>query len=194
MVIFAATPVHASLIVGFDDLRNGSSVPNGYNGFQWDQAGVFDASPYVGSPGYGQALVSPNNIAFSDELPFGFHTLGSDVFTFNGGFFSSGFNDGLTVEVHGLLGGTQLYTSTLTLNTTNQTFATFNYANIDQVEIIVIDPGTRASGLPYSGNGAQFGVDDLSFNDTDVRAAPTPSSAVLAIIGIGSLRACAKTP
>ena len=190
LVASSAVPARAGTILGFDDLGPGIIGDIGHYGglgFQWTGIGSFNTAPYIGN-GYSKALVSPDNVAYSSvDTNAGFHTVAGTLFTFNSGYFASGFNDGLTIDVQGLKGGSTLYSTTLVLNTTNQTFATFNYANIDEVKFVVTAPGTLNTHLPYSGFGSQFGMDDLTFNDPTVSAVPVPPASAMAVIGMGSL-------
>ncbi len=184
-----APPARAGLI-GFDDFSGGAGIlPNPYQGFVWNAIGYFPAGSYPGN-GYYRALHSGSNVGYSTvDTVSSFSSLGNTQFTFTSGYFASAFNDGLTVQVNGLRNGNQLYTQTLVLNTTSQTFATFNYVGIDEVEFRVISSGTLGHNLPYFGNGDQFGMDDLDVSFATTTPVPVPPTGILAAIGAAATAA-----
>jgi hypothetical protein len=171
-------------VIGFDDLSPGfgAALPDGYAGFAWDNIHVLNSSLFPNS-GYDGAAVSQTNVAYN---AWGSAAAVEDgAFTFNGAYFTAAWRDGLNVQVQGYSGGTLLYDWTIVVDHDGPTWFAFNYVGIDRLTFNSFG-GTEVEGL--SGSGAQFAMDDFTYN---VPHAPLPPAALLGlglIGGIGAVR------
>jgi hypothetical protein len=180
----------AALTITFDDLADtsgglgGAPIPNGYQGLNWTNWNVLNTALFTtnflgGNPsGALPGTVSPPNVAYN---PTGGEAIlsSSTPFTFNGADLTALWNDNLQVTVTGLLGGVMEDTITLSPSAAAATLETFNWANIDEVELLAVG-GTPHAG--YSGAGTQVLVDNLTVTPTPT---PTPEPSTLAILGAG---------
>lgn len=173
-------------ILMFDDLVPGSlpgadatyegPIPNGYDGFQWNNFWVTDTTLRPSSSGYQNAVISPKNVAFNGR---GTPALFSDgSFNLNSAYLTAAWNDGLQVEVQGFAGATMIYDTTYTVNTSGPTLENFNYVGIDQVEFI--SSGGVHNPAFGGGAGTQFAMDNLS-----ITLVPEPSA--FALLGLAAL-------
>ncbi|CAN1209365.1 hypothetical protein TUMEXPCC7403_04015 [Tumidithrix helvetica PCC 7403] len=172
----------------FDDLPNssgGSPIPNGYNGFTWNNFyevnGLSNIYTPPNSTGYQAGVVSPNNVIFN-----GFANPASlssaTPFTFNSAYFTAAWNDGLQIDVKGFLGSTQLFATTIAPSATAPTLFTFDWAGIDTLSFVSYG-GTQHQG--YIGNGTHFALDNLTYNEK-TRAVPVPG-VVFGVVAAGAL-------
>lgn len=168
-------------LITFDDLpatpppAGGTSIPSGYAGLSWanfDYETVMN-NPALNPSGYLNGMVSPGNVAFNNR---GTPALFSGT-TFNlvSAWLTGGWNDGLNVEVEGLLGSSVIYDNFYTVDSTAPTLINFNYLDVNQV--IFISEGGTPHGYP-SGSGEQFVLDNLTVTPT-----PEPSVLFLAVSG-----------
>jgi hypothetical protein len=152
-----ACEVQASKLINFDDLSGGGGViPDGYQALHWTN---FFYVSGISQPntGYFPATISTNNVGFNGAGSAAF--LGSPAL--DSGYFTAVWRDGLQLEVIGMRNGATVAGDdhTFTLNSTNATFLTFNYTNIDTIKFVT-SGGIRNPS--YSGDGTQFAVDNLS--------------------------------
>ena len=107
----SAVPLSASVLT-FDDVpganpaTSGNVIPNGYGGFNWDQASVLHKSFHPGT-GYEYGVVSGEWAAYSayDNLV----TVADGTFDFNGVYLTSAWNQTDNINIEGWLGSTRLY-------------------------------------------------------------------------------------
>ena len=177
---FGATVAPAETLT-FDDLPSPGAgnppVPNGYGGLDWTN--VWYVNPVAagaGNTGAYNGIISGSNVAFNpDGYPATISSTGS--FTFNSGYFTAVWNDGLNLEAVGSLGGTVMDTTNFTLNASSPTLEILNWANIDTLTF------TSSGGTPHpgfiAGGGTQFVMDNLSFNNP----VPEPGSTGLLLAG-----------
>jgi hypothetical protein len=178
-------PATATTIT-FDDLTDtsggfgGTPIPNGYQGLNWTNwsvlnTGLFTTNFLGGNPsGALPGTVSPPNVAYNltgGEAIFS----SSTPFTFNSADLTALWNDNLQVTVTGLLDGVTKDTITLSPSATAAALETFNWANINEVDLLAVG-GTPHAG--YSGAGTQVLIDNLTVT-------PTPEPSTLAILGAG---------
>ena len=101
-------------------------------------------------------------------------------FTFNGGFFTAAFTNGLSVAIKGLnSANTEIFSTTLSLNTAGPQLMNVVWAGVRTV--------TFASGDNQP--GSQFAFDNFRFNNTvdPIITAPEPSTYVLMGAGLVAL-------
>jgi hypothetical protein len=177
-----------ALTITFDDLTDtslgfgGTAIANGYQGLNWTNWNVLNTALFTtnflgGLPsGALPGTVSPPNVAYN---PTGGEAIfsSSTPFTFNSADLTALWNDNLQVTVTGKLGGVTEDTITLSPSpsATAVTLETFNWANIDEVDLLTVG-GTPHAG--YSGAGTQVVMDNLTIT-------PTPEPSTLAILGAG---------
>ncbi|MFA4993775.1 MAG: VPLPA-CTERM sorting domain-containing protein [Bdellovibrionales bacterium] len=115
--------------------------------------------------GFSIGVMSPNQLAFNGALgdtgiamPASLSS--SKLFTFNGGSFIAGWNDGLTLLITGLKAGAEVYTREITLSASS----IFSLADLNWLvdEVTFFSYGGEAHGYT-GGHGTAFGVDNLRF-------------------------------
>jgi hypothetical protein len=173
-----------SVTITFDDLAppwDGSTyegpIPNGYDGFQWNNFYVMDAALLGAVNGYKNGMVSANNVAFNAAGNPAMFSAGS--FDLNSAYLTAAWNDGLQVEVQGFVGTTLTYDNTYTVNTTGPTLLDFNYLGVDEVSFI--SSGGVPNGNYLGGPGTQFVMDNLAVT------IPEPNLLALACLGAAAL-------
>lgn len=153
-------------------------IQNGYAGFNWNNFytlnGAWGASQYS-SPGYMNGTTSGNCIAFNG---FGAPSTVSSLtpFSFNGGWFTAAFTNGLSLSITAFNGATQLFQSFLTLDTQTPQQLAVLWDNVDRVEF------ASGTGTP----GSQFVFDDFRFNNAPIPSV-VPEPASLVLLGSGLL-------
>lgn len=167
--------------ITFDDLNPGSlpgayaSIPNGYNGLQWNNFYVLDVPQSgVTDTGYNYGLVSGSNLAFNGAGDAA--SISGASFNLNSAYLTAAVYTTVSLEVQGFVGSTMAYDNTYILNEESPTLINFNYVCVDEVGFI-------SSFLGHSGQGYQFAMDDLT-----ITTVPEPSPwKILVIVGIGLL-------
>ncbi len=195
-VVFCPIAVKAATL-DFDTLSAADPIPDGYGGVNWDGIGILNvAFSYPQNPpvaGYGYALISPDNVAVAFGAPSSFSS--ATTFDFNSVYLTAAFRDGLSITVAGFNNGSQLYTSTILIDSTAPTLAVFNYLGVDTVSFTTsggVLHGYPGAGAAECGDGCnQFALDNLTLNAT---AVPEPSQvsglllAGLGVVGGGLIR------
>lgn len=174
MLVSIGTACAQTEVITFDDIYWSTGLnevmPSGYDGFQWSNFDVRNEGNPGENDGGVNAMVSPPNVAFNGfGSPASFSCNG--VFNLNSAYIGGVWNDGLNVEVQGVVGTTLTYDNTYIVNTTNSTLINFNYLGVDEVNFI--SSGGVSHG--YLGSGTQFAIDNLS-----VTIVPEPSTFALA--------------
>jgi hypothetical protein len=188
LLVFACMALPAAAqaqqTVNFDNLSScggGLVLPALYAGFSWSNVYCLDGVNYQFPSGYVNGVVSTNNVAYNG---FGNSSSFSSAnpFTFNSGYFTAAWRNGLQVNIIGRLNSAQIFSTTLSLNISGPTFVTLNWAGIDEVDFSALggsNPGLR-------GDGTHFVMDDLLFNDVQqVPVEVTPEPATLLLLGSG---------
>ena len=182
-----STPASAQLAT-FDDLAGCTPtsttrvlIDNGYVGFNWDNFYVANGAntyaDYPSAPGYANGVITPHCMALNG---FGraSEISSSSAFIFNGGYFTSAFDDDLTVRIAGFSGSSELFTTTLTLNTSTPHLLDVAWEGVDRVRF---EAGNNAPG-------SQFVFDNFRFNNvTDPSIVPEPATILLVGGGLGLL-------
>ena len=165
---------HADLITFDDPVALPGTfgvIPNGYAGLNWGN--FFYIEGALNNPsGYNNGTVSSPNVAFNSGNPATF-SVGSGTFTLNNFDITAAWNNGLNVQVTGLLNGVLQDITTFTIDSTSPTFVTLNWSNINEVDF-VSSGGTNAgfAGAADAGNSfTQFALDNVTLN---AQGAPGP--------------------
>ena len=173
-------------VLTFDDLAplttSPGTIANGYGGLDWTDMGYLNSSQYgSATTGYVGGTVSGDYVAFNEFARVA--TVSDGVFDFNSAYLASAWNDNLSVTVQGFLGGSELYNVTVnnlqysqTLGAT-ATLINFNFLGIDSL-VFTSFGGTDADAND-GGGGAQFVMDNFTFNET------VPEPATLALLSLG---------
>jgi hypothetical protein len=155
---------------------NGSAVPNGYSGMDWNNFYVMN----------GMMLTpSSNNVALAGAVPnmgsFAYNNNGAaasfdapGTFTFASAWLGTEWANHMGLEVVGLLNGNVVDTMVVALNNGAPKQVNFNWSGIDQVRFQPIGSATSNGAL-------QFAVSKLVVNVP----APEPASLLLLAPGLG---------
>jgi hypothetical protein len=182
--------------INFDDLNAtaGDIVLanlNPYQGFNWMNFSVYTSTP--GFPGFNNGIISAPNAAYTTG-----DVLGSPIvstitatgdFDFVGASVGSGWYDGLSVTVNGLLNGTQAFSRTVMVNTQGAKLFTFNFDDINEVDIF--STITASTTDPYGCGPAgcsQVTLDNLTFTPSSgPPPVPEPATLPLSVLGVLAL-------
>lgn len=181
MMLIAANAANAEIIT-FDDLPGRlNAIPNGYGGLQWNNFGNTTNDPSVQGTGYETGIVSGLHTAFNlGGSPAGFSS--ATAFTLNDAFFTGAWNDGLQIHVIGT-GGSNIYTSDFTVDTSGPIDIFFNWSNINSVMFFSAG-GVPNPGLTGLGLGTHFVMDNLAINQV-ASPVPEPRTYAMLLAGLG---------
>lgn len=125
----------------FDDITNLTNatdvpIPNGYNGFTWENGYVLNAINYSNpSAGYKNGIVSPPYLAYDAYgAPLTVRSKNEKTFTIHSFYSCSAWYDNITLEITGSRASTTLYTKSVQLFTENKTFIELNWSGVDTVD------------------------------------------------------------
>ena len=179
-LLVALPSIAAAQTITFEGLGDGALIPNGYSGLNWQNMYTLNGTTY-GPSGYQNGRVSGDMVAYNGFGDPSAVLLGTSPFTLNSGWFTAAWQDQLTLDMTGYVGGVATYFASNILDTNGPSFLTFDWMNLDQVTF------TTSGGVPsqyYNGTGAEhFAVDNLTIN-AEVTAAPEPASVVLLATGL----------
>ncbi|TAA45812.1 PEP-CTERM sorting domain-containing protein [Corallincola spongiicola] len=168
-------------VLSFDDLTTDTGFTElsgtNYGGLNWSSDFYILHTPSYTQSGYKTGTVSGEYVAlngFANDV-----SVADGVFDFNGSYLTAAWNDGLNIEVTGLLAGVQQYQSIVEVDTFGPTWFDFNFFGIDELKFRSFG-GVQNGQL--SGSGTHFAMDDFTFNQA---AVPVP--ATLALLGLGLL-------
>jgi hypothetical protein len=181
MFMLAAVPLQAQ-VIDFEDLPAAvDPVPNGYQGFNWNNFYTMYSGYYTNS-GY-------NNMDGRIGIFNGFAgmavTSQVGTFDFQSALIGAAWNDGLTVDVRGLLNGVELFSTALTVGTAMAQNFVFGWNGINELRFSSF--GGQNAGL--EGSGEHFIMDNMAFNTQQV--VPEPITMLLlatGLVGIGAVR------
>lgn len=168
-------------VITFDDLpeTDAGIIENGYAGFDWSWFGYANKSVLPGS-GYETGVVSGDYAAYNDFAATS--SLSGSLFDFNGAYLTGAWNDGLNIEVKGFSGGTELYSTTVVVNTSNAQWFDFNFFGIDSLSFRSF--GGEKNAL-LEGEGEHFVMDNFTINES--ASVPESSSIALLLMGMAGL-------
>ncbi len=171
-LLFATAKLPADTI-NFDDIdaSAGDVILGRYAGYSFTNFSAYTTVP--GFPGFNNGIVSGPNAAYSSDSGSITSATSVPTFDFTGGSFGSGYYDGLTVTVQGLLGGVLYDSQTITVNTEGAQAFAFDFIGIDTLQFTT---GTTAATIdPYYCGAvgcSYFTLDDAVL--TPDAAAPGP--------------------
>jgi hypothetical protein len=169
-------------VITFDDLPSvefADVINNGYQGFTWNWFNYIDKFA-LPNTGFEKGVVSGNHAAYNDFAATA--TTSGNLFDFNGAYLTGAWNDGLKIEVTGILGGVASYSKTVMVNTAHAQWFDFNFFEIDSLSFFAYG-GTRNPNT--DGEGEHFILDNFTYNEPhSVTQASEPSTLILLGLGI----------
>lgn len=150
LLLCVASAAASADVINFDDLAGDETVAigNGYQGFDWDNAGAIGADAYPGS-GYDAGVVSAGNVAFNrDGGTLAIMRAGG--FKFVGAYFTSAWLE-QELAFEGYAGGQLLVSSSVSylIDTTTPRWIELGWSGIDMLVI-------------YNSSGTQWAMDDFT--------------------------------
>ncbi len=175
--LLLSTPANATVIT-FDDLWSEDWVPEGYNGLVWNY--------FRYQNGYGPEVVSGTKYSYNARgYVASVNVNWGEKFTFNGGAFTSMYNDGLQLLVEGS-SSKGSFTETLTLKTSEPTIMNVGWKDVDFVTFTPLYPYDLNDYGPRI-----FGVDNMRINEGG-NDPVVPLPAAFPLFGTGLLALAAK--
>ncbi|MFD2097312.1 PEP-CTERM sorting domain-containing protein [Corallincola platygyrae] len=166
-------------VLTFDDITNATGftnlAPTNYGGLTWSSDFYILHTPTYTPSGYQTGTVSGDYVAlngFASDV-----AVSNGAFNFEGAYLTGAWNDGLQIEVTGLLGGAQQYQQTVSVDTSGATWFDFNFFGIDELKFRSFG-GVQNGNL--NGSGTHFALDNFTFSKAAV-----PAPATLALLGLG---------
>jgi hypothetical protein len=167
-------------LAAFDSLSGDFlPIPAGYEGFTWSDNFYYLNALGRTNSGYYAGMVSSPNVA-SNRLGYDVDVMAATPFVFNGAYFTGVWNDGLSIDIGGWLGGSEVYSTTVVVDSTASTWVGLDWTNVDKLTFHSYG-GTHNDD--YSGAGVHFAMDNFTFNEP-VAAVPVPGAALLGAIGL----------
>ena len=189
----------AAVTITFDDVPDAagqeSQIDTVYDGFTFDSFYRLDVTSFPMS-GYQNAVVSGTNVGFNGDGRRAVAVSAATPFSLTSGYFTAAWNDGLTVDVTGKLGGATVFTQSFTVDTSHASFELLDPALIDTVQF-TSSGGVHHDGWNY-GLGTQFALDDLTINGGSSggtgNTGPEPDVGLMMIAGFGLVGAALRRP
>jgi hypothetical protein len=175
--ILAVTSAAFGSVITFSDL-SGTTVPNGYAGFDWTN---FDHMMGMLDPLASGGVVGPPTAAPSFVMNHAGQvaSFGSTAaFTLNSIWLATNWSSQLHLEVVGLLDGTALHSMIVDLQSGQPQIVNFNWSGIDEVRFVPIAAASVAGGT-------QFAMTDVVINQAP--AVPEPATLLLLVPSLGLL-------
>ena len=122
-------PAGAGLVT-FDDLPGDHTrISAGYQGITWSSSFYYLNTSGHEASGYCAGMVSSRNVAYN-SLGYDVTVSAATPFVFNGAYFTGVWNDGLNIDIKGLLDGSEVYSTTVTVSSTAPTWVGLNWTNV----------------------------------------------------------------
>lgn len=178
--VLTAAPASAA-VINFDDIISGvniASIPHGYAGLNWDNFYV-GHKEYVEGPGFIPGAISGDYVAvnaFADPASI---LAISGTFSFDGGWFTSGWHDDTSLLIEGFTDDDDLadYSLTVPLDTLTPLFLSVNWTGLQRLTF------TSSNDIvPFL---AHFVLDDLRINVSTSTEVPEPLT--IGLFGLGLL-------
>ena len=149
--------------ISFDNLPSSKAISNAYEGFNWQNVTILDASAaFYENSGYVPATTSAPNIAFNTFgiFPFGFSLTESNAtFDLTSLNITAVWNKYNIIIIRGYLDGEEVECSdAITVNNAFATTVDLSWKGIDQVQFFFVQAG------PYGGSfsiGEHIAIDDI---------------------------------
>ena len=155
---------------------NGQAGP-GYGGLNWsDNWGVMNTPNYGTVSGYHNGVVSGTNILYNSGAQT--VSINSGAFDWNGAFFTGAWNNGLSIQAIGYIGGVEAFNQTIIVGTSGPSWFDANFIGIDSLTISSFG-GT--DDPQYAGGGQHFAMDNFTLN------ASVPEASALILLSFGLL-------
>jgi len=193
VVILAALPATAS-VINFDDIdASGGFVIldtlSPYHGFDWTNFSVYTTNFL---PGFDNGIVSSPNAAStagdSGGSPIISTISSTSAFDFVSAYLGAGWYDGLDVTVEGFNGPTEDFSKTVTVDTEGAQLFTFNFDDIDKLEIFSTVTGSTTDPYGCGPSGcSQVTLDNLTFTPASGPPPSVPEPSMVGIAGLGFL-------
>lgn len=178
-------------VITFDDLPAAEFdvISDGYQGFNWGVGILSFNVSYIHKDtipegGFLNGIVSGDYAAYNTAATTS--TISSnDIFDFNGAYFASGWSEGMSIEITGLLNNVALFTKTVIVSTQQSQWFDFDFIGINSLTLFAsggtpIDPNL-AAGNDY------FVMDNFTVNETASVPVPESSSLALLFLGLAAL-------
>ncbi|NEP58627.1 MAG: S8 family serine peptidase, partial [Symploca sp. SIO2G7] len=150
----------SEVLLTFDDISNADNeqIPDGYGDLSWSDDFFYVNAPIVvPGTGYENGLVSGDYVAFN-SFANPVEVSSDTVFDFNSAYLTAAWDDNLSIQVKGVLDGLELYSETVTVNTSAPTLFDFDFLGIDQLTFTSLD----GDGDVFNDH---FALDNFSFNE-----------------------------
>ena len=175
-----------AVVVDFEDVELNffglaGEVQDGHQGLDWDNFGAVNTE-LLGVGGNTSGEVAAFNLGADATIS------GDEAFDFSGASFKGVFANNVQVEVLGFNFGTEVYSQTIDLSSTDATWFDFGFEGVTDLvfnSYILTPWGAKIGGL-----ASIFTMDDFTFNES-VSEVPLPASIWLmmaALGGFGTLR------
>jgi hypothetical protein len=187
----------SATVLTFDDISTGSGIgviPDSYGGFNWEKFTPEDGgtafrlqnvTSLLGNPdyqdtGWFNSSVSGDFAVFNNGANPAWISSVDGQFDFDGAYFTSPYNNGLSVTVEGYLAGQLLHSSTIALDNINDPmWFGFGYTGVDELRMVSFG-GTEAPNILPSSDNRPFAMDNFTFS----AAVPEPPAIALMLAGL----------
>jgi hypothetical protein len=177
LCMLAITSAAFGSVITFSDL-SGTTIPNGYAGFDWTN---FDHMPGMLDPlaKGGPAIAPPAPQSFAMNHAGQVASFGSTAqFTLTSAWLGTSWSNQLSLEVVGLLDGTAVHSVMVDLQSGQPQIVNFNWSGINEVRFVPIAAASVAGAT-------QFAMTDVIVNQAP--AVPEPATLLLFVPVIGLL-------